>query len=93
MRSPNKFPIENHVGKQLIGMFKYHYFRIAGYLLLVEQPDGTERTKIGEDPNLSLLIYKHRRYSFYRVKEIYDYFGVTCVVLIPPDGRKEVPEA
>lgn len=84
-RKYNKPPIESFIGDRLIGLHKYYYFSKAGFMLLSEQPDGTGRTLISEDPNLSLLIYTHRNYSFHRVKEVYDYFGKKCVVIIPPD--------
>lgn len=85
IRKHNKPPIESFIGERLIGLHKYYYFSKAGFMLFSEQPDSTERTPIGEDPSLSYLIYMHRGYSFHRVKEIYDYYGKTCVVIIPPD--------
>ena len=91
-RKHNKPPISDFLGQQLMALHKYYYFSKAGFMLLSEQPDGTGRTLIGEDPNLSYLIYMHRAYSFHHVKEIYDYYGKTCLVIIPPDDGEEVSE-
>ena len=58
-------------------------------MLFLEDEDGSNRKRLGEDPNLSLLILRNTRYSFYTVAKICRYYEQIHVIVIRPEKEKK----
>lgn len=75
---------EKFIGKPLRNLFKNHSYSRKSFVLFLENADGSDRRRLGEDPNLSLLITRNRRYGEYPVASISRYYEQIHVVINPP---------
>ena len=69
-------PLQNHASRK-------------GFVLFLENADGSGRRRLGEDPNLSLLILRNKKYANYLVSDIFRYYEQVCVVINPPEEEKK----
>lgn len=76
---------EKFIGQPLKSLYKKHSFSRKSFVLFCENPDGSGRKRLGEDPNLSLLILRNRKYASYPVSDIFRYYEQVCVVINPPE--------
>lgn len=77
------------IGKPLQTLYHRHHASRKGFVLFLENADGSDRRRLGEDPNLSLLILRNRKYANYPVADIFRYYEQICVVINPPKEEKE----
>lgn len=73
------------IGKPLQDLYQRHHASRKGFVLFLENADGSDRTRLGEDLNLSLLILRNRKYANYTVADIFRYYEQICVVINPPE--------
>lgn len=83
------------IGKPLQNLYHRHHASRKGFVLFLENADGSDRRRLGEDPNLSLLILRNRKYSSYPIAEIFRYYDKISVEESGPraeetdSGKKE----
>lgn len=73
------------IGKPLQELYKRHHALRRGFVLFLENADGSDRKRLGEDPNLSLLILRNVKYADYTVASIYRYYDQIHIVINPPE--------
>lgn len=73
------------IGKPLQNLYHRHHASRKGFVLFLENADGSGRRRLGEDPNLSLLIIKNPKYADHTVAEIRRYYDQIHVVINPPE--------
>lgn len=73
------------IGKPLQELYKRHHALRRGFVLFLENADGSDRRRLGEDPNLSLLILRNVKYADYIVASIYRYYDQIHIVINPPE--------
>ena len=73
------------IGKRLGSLYKRHAFSRKSFVLFLENKDGSERRRLGSDPNLSLIIMKNAGYSQYPIASISKYYDEFHVVINPPE--------
>ena len=73
------------IGKPLQELYKRHHALRRGFVLFLENADGSDRKRLGEDPNLSLLILRNVKYADYIVASIYRYYDQIHIVINPPE--------
>ena len=77
------------IGKPLSKLYQHHAFSRKNFVLFLENADGSERKRLGADPNLSLVILKNAKYAGYPVASIHRYYEEIHVVINPPkEGQK-----
>ena len=79
---------DKFIGKPLSELYHRHHASRKGFLLFLENADGSNRRRLGEDPNLSLLILRCRQYANYPIAEIFRYYEQVAVVINPPEEEK-----
>ena len=77
------------IGQPLQTLYKRHHALRKGFVLFLENADGSGRRRLGEDPNLSLLILRNKKYANYPVSDIFRYYEQVCVVINPPEEEKK----
>lgn len=80
---------EKFIGKPLKSLYKNHAFSRKSFVLFCENPDGSDRKRLGEDPNLSLLILRNPKYADHTVTQIFRYYEQIHVVVNPPGKEKK----
>lgn len=73
------------IGKPLQNLYHRHHASRKGFVLFLENADGSGRRRLGEDPNLSLLILRNVKYADYIVASIYRYYDQIHIVINPPE--------
>lgn len=76
------------IGKPLQNLYHRHHASRKGFVLFLENADGSNRRRLGEDPNLSLLILRNKQYAHYPIGEIFRYYEQVAVVINPPEEDK-----
>lgn len=76
------------IGKPLQNLYHRHHASRKGFVLFLENADGSGRRRLGEDPNLSLLILRNKQYAHYPIGEIFRYYEQVAVVINPPEEDK-----
>lgn len=76
------------IGQPLKALYKNHSYSRKSFVLFLESADGSEKKRLGEDPNLSLLIMRNKQVADYPVKDIYRYYDQIHVVVNPPEEGK-----
>ena len=77
------------IGKPLQNLYHRHHASRKGFVLFLENADGSGRRRLGEDPNLSLLILRNKKYANYLVSDVFRYYEQVCVVINPPEEEKK----
>lgn len=80
------------IGKPLNSLYKHHAFSRKSFVLFLENADGSGRRRLGEDPNLSMLILKNVKYAGYPIAKIFWYYEQICVVINPPEEENNEKE-
>lgn len=80
---------EKFIGQPLKSLYKKHSFSRKSFVLFCENPDGSDRKRLGDNLNLSLLIIKNPKYADHTVTSIYRYYDEIHVVINPPRKEKE----
>ena len=75
-------------GQPLRDLYKRHHASRKGFVLFLENADGSNRRRLGEDPNLSLLILRNKQYAHYPIGEIFRYYEQVAVVINPTEEEK-----
>ena len=75
------------IGQPLQTLYKRHHALRKGFVLFLENADGSDRRRLGEDLNLSLLILRNVKYADYIVASIYRYYDQIHIVINPPEGE------
>ena len=73
------------IGQPLQTLYKRHHALRKGFVLFLENADGSDRRRLGEDLNLSLLILRNVKYADYTVASIYRYYDQIHIVINPPE--------
>lgn len=73
------------IGKPLNSLYKHHAFSRKSFVLFLENADGSERKRLGEDPNLSMIILRNAKYAHYPIASISKYYEQFHVVINPPE--------
>ena len=73
------------IGQPLKALYKNHTFSRKSFVLFLENADGSGRKRLGDDPNLSLLIKRNSQYAEFPVKDIYRYYDQIHVVVNPKE--------
>lgn len=73
------------IGKPLSELYHRHHASRKGFVLFLENPDKSDRRRLGEDLNLSLLILRNSKYAHYPVAYIFRYYEQIAVVINPPE--------
>lgn len=76
------------IGKPLQNLYHRHHASRKGFVLFLENADGSGRRRLGEDPSLSLLILRNKKYANYPIAEIFRYYEQVAVVINPPEEDK-----
>lgn len=76
---------EKFIGKPLKSLYKNHAFSRKSFVLFLENADGSDRLRLGEDPSLSLLIMRNKQYAEYPIASIGRYYEQIHVVINPPE--------
>lgn len=79
---------EKFIGKPLKSLYKNHTYSRKSFVLFLEQADGSGRRRLGEDPNLSLLIMRNKQYADFPIASISRYYEQIHVVVNPPEEEK-----
>ena len=80
------------IGKPLQELYHRHHALRKGFVLFLENADGSDRRRLGEDPNLSMLILKNVKYAGYPIAKIFWYYEQICVVINPPEEENNEKE-
>ena len=80
---------DKFIGKPLATLYQRHHASRKGFVLFLENPDGSNRRRLGDDLNLSLLIVRNAKYAGYPVAKIYRYYEQIHVIINPPEEEKE----
>lgn len=73
------------IGQPLQALYRNHHASRKGFVLFLENADESDRRRLGEDLNLSLLILRNRQYADYPIAKIYRYYEQIHIVIIPPE--------
>lgn len=79
---------DKFIGKPLKALYRNHHASRKGFVLFLENADGSGRRRLGEDPNLSLLIMRNKQYAEYPIASIGRYYEQIHVGINPPEGGK-----
>ena len=77
------------IWKPLQELYHRHHALRKGFMLFLENADGSDRRRLGEDLNLSLLILRNAKYAGYPVAQIYWYYEQIHIVINPPEEEKQ----
>lgn len=75
------------IGKPLMMLYKRHGVSRNRFVLFLDSED--DRIRLGADLNLSLIIYKNRKYADYPVKDIVRYYDEIHVIITKPEEKEK----
>lgn len=79
---------DKFIGKPLTTLYHRHHASRKGLVLFLENPDGSNRRRLGDDLNLSLLILRNAKYAGYPVVKICRYYEQIHVIINPPEVKE-----